>query len=339
MDDASCSQTDLSDSRREEAAYAQSILANEAEAISRLHIDQTFHDAVELILNSAGALVVTGLGKSGLIGQKISATFASTGTPSHVLHPTEAVHGDLGRVRRGDVVLAISYGGNTEEVVALVTILRQDRVPVIAIVGLADSDLGRLATIRLCIGEVGEACPMNLAPTTSTTAMLALGDALALCVSRRRHFDVADFHKVHPGGALGRQLMPVTAALRWKAGENLPLVQSGATVKEALGQTDQLGRRGGALLIVDRDNRLVGIFTDADLRRQIIAKGHDALGQPIEQVMATHPRALTEHDLVRDAVQLAREHRIDEIPVVNSDGQPLGLLDVQDLIALKVIES
>jgi arabinose-5-phosphate isomerase len=341
MDTDTARRSEAAAERLEEADFARRVFEVEAQALSALSVDASFHDAVELIVSRSGSVVVTGLGKSFLIGQKISATFASTGTSSHVLHPTDAVHGDLGRVRRNDTVVALSYGGQTEEVVGLVTILRQDDVPVIAVTARTDTHLARLATVTLAIGDVTEACPMNLAPTASTTAMLAMGDALALCVSRRRQFGVEDFQKVHPGGALGRTLMPITAALRLKAGDNLPLVRCGATVDEALRQVEQFavgGRRAGAFIIVDNDGRLAGIFTDGDLRRRIIERRGDALLDTIDQVMVRRPKSLSHTSLVRDAVQLAREYRIDEIPVVDDDNRPIGLVDVQDLIALKVID-
>ena len=344
MNQRTSAQNVASDARRVEAAFAARVLEAEAEAISRLSVGESFHDAVDLILKTTGTVVVTGVGKSWLIGQKISATFASTGTPSHVLHPTDALHGDLGRVRRNDVVLALSYGGSSEEVVCLVTHLRQDNVPVIAIVASAESDLGRLAGVALCLGDVAEACPMNLAPTASTTAMLAMGDALALCVSRRQQFGVEDFQKVHPGGALGRQLMPVIDAMRFRVGENLPLVRRDLTVREAYqraeaSESDTPGvRRTGALLVVDDQNKLCGIFTDADLRRMLLRDGDRALHAPLHTVMTANPHHLGPTSLVRDAVQLVRELRIDEIPVVDQEGVPIGLIDVQDLIALKVIE-
>jgi arabinose-5-phosphate isomerase len=289
----------------------------------------------------AGTVVVTGLGKSGLVGRKISATLASTGTASHFMHPVEAMHGDLGQVRRGDVVLALSFGGNTDEVTTLAAILKQDGVPVIAILGHSDCDLGRLATVNLCLGRFAEACPMNLAPTASTTAMLALGDALALSVSRRRHFGVADFRKVHPGGGLGRQLLPISQVLRLRVGHNLPLVPTGITVAQALARAEGFaaaGRRVGAVLVVHDDQRLAGIFTDGDLRRLVLRLGPKALEQTIDSVMAHHPRHLSDTALVRDAVKIAREFRFDEIPVVDKHGRAVGLIDVQDLVALKVIE-
>ncbi len=345
--------------RDQQAGFAKQVLEAEAAAVGRIEIDPSFHDAVDLILKTTsdtrgdpgsdqgspgsrggGAVVVSGLGKSGLIGQKISATLASTGTPSHFLHPTEAMHGDLGRVRRDDVVLLLSFGGNTEEVVSLATILRQDGVGVISIVGKPDCDLARLSTVCLSVGDVAEACPHNLAPTASTTAMLALGDALALCVGRRRDFGVDEFRKNHPGGMLGRQLMPVVQAMRVRAGEGLPVVKNNLTVEQALQTDTRRGgvRRAGALLVVDREGRLAGIFTDSDLRRLLVKDGHNALNLPIREVMTANPRHLTGDSLIRDAVQLVREYRIDEVPVVDHDLKPLGLIDVQDLLALKVIE-
>jgi len=339
----------LADTLAEQAAFARQVLATEAEAVSRIEIGPAFHRAVDLVLAATtepkhGRVVVGGIGKSGIIGRKLSATLASTGTPSHFLHPTEAVHGDLGRVGRGDIVLLLSFGGNTDEVVALATILRQDAIPVIAIVGKPDCDLGRLATESLCIGDVTEACPMNLAPTASTTAMLAMGDALALCVSRRRNFGVDDFRKVHPGGGLGRQLTPVLHAMRWKIGLNLPLISPDLTVREALADAKRFaaatgGRRPGAMLIGSPATGLAGIFTDGDLRR-LVSDGEGRLSETrIGDVMTKNPRRLTTESLIRDAVQMVREFRIDEVPVVDANNAPVGLIDVQDLMALKVIES
>lgn len=332
-----------------DADFARGVLDAEAQAILRIRIDDTFARAVAVIIASAdagGSLVVSGLGKSGLIGQKLAATFASTGTPSQFIHPVEALHGDLGRVRRGDTVLLLSYGGNTEEIVTLAELLRHDAIPTIAICGKIECDLGRLATVTLCIGDVLEACPHNLAPTASTTAMLALGDALALAVSRRRNFTADDFRKFHPGGGLGRQLMPVTQAMRFKAGPpegNLPLIAPTLTIEQAYAEAERYAqqsglRRPGALLIVDEAGRLAGIFTDGDLRTALIKRGRDVMSAPIRDVMTQNPTTLPDTALVRDAVHVVRQKRFDEIPVVTADGKPVGLIDVQDLAALKVIE-
>lgn len=323
--------------------FARGVLDAEARAIRHIHLDESFSKAVDAILNAAGTVVVSGLGKSGLIGQKLSATFSSTGTPSHFLHPVEALHGDLGRVRRGDVVLLLSYGGNTDEIVTLAELLRHDDIAVIALCGKPECDLGRLATVTLCVGDVTEACPHNLAPTASTTAMLALGDALALAVSQRRNFGPEEFRRFHPGGGLGRQLMPVTQAMRFRAGENLPLIDQSASVEQAYAQAEQFAqqsglRRAGALLIVDADGRLSGIVTDGDLRTALIRHGPSAWSGAINALMTPDPTTLTDTALVRDAVHIVRERRFDEIPIVTADGRPVGLIDVQDLAALKVIE-
>lgn len=330
----------------EQRAFARSVLDTEAAAINRIPLDEDFDRAVELILTQTtppqhGSVVVSGLGKSGIIGQKLSATLASTGTPSHFLHPTEAMHGDLGRLRRGDVALLLSFGGNTDEIVSLATVLRQDNLPTIAMVGQRACDLGRLATLVLTVGDIDEACPHNLAPTASTTAMLALGDALALCVSRRRDFGVEDFKRFHPGGSLGRQLMPVVEAMRFKAGVNLPLVEPTVSVEQAFTYAEQSapgGRRAGAILVIETSGRLAGIFTDGDLRRLLLKRGAQGWREPIGQFMTRNPRHLKHDSLVRDAVQMVREFRIDEVPVVGAGGEPVGLIDVQDLVALKVIE-
>jgi arabinose-5-phosphate isomerase len=252
------------------------------------------------------------------------------------------MHGDLGRIRRGDLVLALSYGGNTDEIVALASILKQDGVPLIAMVSKPECDLGRLAAVTLCIGDVEEACPHNLAPTASTTAMLALGDALALCVSRRRNFGVDDFRKLHPGGGLGRQLMPIIEAMRLHAGKNLPLIKPEMTIEEAYafaGKSAHGGRRPGAMVIASGgEGKLAGLFTDGDLRNTFIKHGSSAWRQPIGQFMTRNPRTLPHTAVVRDAVQMVREFRFDEIPVVDETGKVLGLIDVLDLVALKVIE-
>ena len=321
---------------------ARQVLETEARAVSGAiaELDEGFDRAVELIRGLRGSVIVSGTGKSGLVGQKISATLASTGSSSHFLHPTDAMHGDLGRIRGDDLVLLLSYGGQTEEVLALAALLRQDRVPVISMTGRRDSHLARISDAHLCIGDVTEADPHALAPTASTTAMLALGDALALAVAAARSFTAEDFHKRHPGGLLGRQMMPVVEVLRFRVDDNLPLVGDDQPVDRVLAASAGTGqaRRAGAVLLVDAEGRLSGIFTDGDLRRLLVNAGPAALKQPIREVMTSHPRCLTDTARVREAVQLSRELRIDEIPVIDSEGRPVGLLDVQDLIALKVIE-
>lgn len=332
---------------------ARQVIQAEADALSRLAIDDTLDAAVALIVSApqTAAVVITGLGKSGLIGQKLAATFASTGTPSHFVHATEASHGDLGRIRRGDVVLHLSNSGNTEEVVSLAEVLKQDGIQQIAITASDTSDLGRAVDVVLKIGDVTEACPHKLAPTASTTAQLAMGDALALCVMQAKEFQADDFHKLHTGGGLGKQMRPVTEAMRFytshhrhadPADANLPMIDGGTTIRAAYETVEQVSmrkgiRRAGALIVVDAAGRLSGIFTDGDLRRHVFAGG--SLDSPLEEVMTHEPRVLQDQAVVRDAVRLVRELRIDEVPVTNAQGQPIGLIDVQDLVSLKVIEN
>lgn len=298
------------------------------------------HAAVDLIVRCAdagGAVLVTGMGKSGLIGRKISATLASLGVPSHEIHPAEAVHGDLGRIGSRDLVMALSNSGETEEVVALASALRQDGVPLISITGgEGKSTLARLATVALTLGQITEASEIALAPTCSTTAALALGDALAIAAARRRSFTADDFARRHPGGSLGGLLRPVVEVLRFVAGKTLPVVRDSRTLREALHDGERLGRRPGAMILVDEGGQLSGIFTDSDLRR-LMLKDTRALDAPVRDAMTRTPRSLPDTALVRDAVHLMAQTRQDEIPIVDALGRPVGLLDVQDLITLRVV--
>lgn len=323
--------------------FIQEALRAEAAAIGRIadrvaeEDGAAWRSAVELITGCSGHLIVSGMGKSGLVGAKISATFSSLGQPSSVIHPAEAMHGDLGRVRREDVVLLLSYSGETEEVVNLAAILHADGVPVIGISRDADSALGRQATVHLSLGPIDEACPHNLAPTASTTAQLAIGDALALTVAHERDFSASDFRRSHPGGALGAALRRIEDAMRFRVGENVATVTGSITVREALVSARTAApRRAGALLIIDDAGALAGVFTDGDLRR-LVLDDPAALDRPLAEVMTADPKRLRPDDLVRDAVRLVREFRVDEIPVVDDDDRPLGLIDVQDLMALKVV--
>lgn len=344
-----------------ELAQAQALIRAEAAALEALAAslaatpDDRFARAVDLIVRCAdanGSVLVTGLGKSGHIGAKISATLASLGIPSHAVHPSEAAHGDLGRFRASDVVLALSYSGETDEVVNLASILRQDGVKIISITNgrkkaadgePAPSSLERLADVALTLNLAAEACePEFVAPTSSTTATLALGDALAIAAARRRQFTDADFARRHPGGALGGLLKPVVDALRFVAGKNLPLISADLTVQQALSAASTVARRPGALVIVEPDGAanagvLAGIFTDGDLRR-LVLRDPAELSRPIRDVMTKSPRCLPHDALIRDAVRMVREFRQDEIPVIDAAGKPVGVLDVQDLIAMRLVK-
>lgn len=332
--------------RQLERAFAERVLRAQARAVSDLfgHLGDGFHQAVGLLETCAraeGTVLVSGLGKSGLIGAKLSATLASLGITSHFVHPSEAAHGDLGRFRSRDVCIALSSSGETDEVVALASILRQDGIPLIAITRTgtgAVSSLARLASVTLGLGPVTEEAEISPAPTLTTTASLALGDALALCVSRRLGFTDSDFARRHPGGALGGLLRPVMEALRFTVGKNLTPASDDLSLEEALRQAENNVRRPGALLLVDRKTGLLtGVFTDADLRR-VILKNPASLKRPVAEFMTRNPGTLSDTSLLRDAVKMVREFRRDEIPVVDAAGKPVGLLDVQDLVALRLVK-
>jgi arabinose-5-phosphate isomerase len=335
----------IRDDRAEELAYIRSVLRDEARAIEAIasREGERFGAACDLIERCAdqeGTVLVSGLGKSGHVGAKISATMASLGIASHAVHPTEAAHGDLGRFRPQDMVLCLSHSGETDEVVALAATLRQDGLPIVAITrGAGEGDepsrLERLADVTLGVGVRKEAGGGLMAPTASTTATMAVGDALALAVARRRKFTNEDFAKRHPGGQLGGLLQPVVELLRYRAGKNLPLVRPDTSVEAALRDVAGSGRRPGALLVVE-DERLVGIFTDGDLRR-LVLDDPGRMSLPIREVMTKGPRTISDTALAKDAVAAFREHRQDEIPVVDEEGRPVGLLDVQDLISRRLV--
>lgn len=340
-------QASLADARQDELRFIARVLEHEAKAISTLasRVDERYSRAVDLIVQTAdagGTVLVSGLGKSGHIGAKVSATMSSLGITSHSVHPTEAAHGDLGRFRKNDLAICLSHSGETEELVALASILRQDKLPIIAITRgpLAGkvSSLQRIADVTLEVAVTDEAGDGHyLAPTSSTTAALAIGDALALSVARRRAFTPEDFHARHPGGMLGSLLKPAIELVRFVADKNLPIAHQADSVADALAEASKVVRRPGALLVVNDAGALTGIFTDSDLRR-LILRDPGELQQPIERVMSRDPKTLPNTALVRDAVAMFREYRADEIPIVDANSVPVGLLDVQDLIAMKLVE-
>jgi arabinose-5-phosphate isomerase len=322
-----------------DVAYGRQVLDTETAAIRGLVLDERFARAVEMLHGCRGQVVVTGVGKSGLIGQKISATLASTGTQSIFLHSGEAVHGDLGRVRREDVVVALSFSGTTAEVVRLIPVLKKLGASLVAITARGDSALARAADAALPVGEIAEACPIGLAPTSSTTAMLAMGDALAMTVAHRKHFKREDFALFHPGGALGRQLVTVGEVMRG-AGE-ATIVAGETRLRDAIAQVSgpRTGRaRSGAVLVADAAGRLAGIFTDGDLRRRILEDAR-VLDGPIAAVMTKSPKVARAGELLADAYKRMKERELDELPVVDDDGRAVGILDVQDLLEWGVASS
>ncbi len=318
----------------EQLRCGREIVQSESRSLGEVakRLDSSFCRAVELIYACRGSVIVSGMGKAGLIGQKIMATLASTGTPSHYLHPAEAVHGDLGRVHPQDLLLILSQSGETEEVVRMLPSLAKLGMPIIAITGKAESTLGRAAAVTVELGPLEEACRLGLAPSTSTTAMLAVGDALALVVSRMRNFSREDFARFHPAGNLGLRLSKVEHHLR-------PLAQcrvapEGKTVREVFVSLSVPGRRTGAIMLVDEAGRLTGIFTDSDLARLFERRGERELDGPIREVMTPHPVRVPLGSMMVDAVAILAQRKISELPVVDAEGKPAGLIDITDVVEI-----
>ena len=318
--------------------YARKVIEAEAEAIKSVTpiVDASFAKAVEMIYNCSGSCIVSGIGKAGIIGQKISATLASTGTPSHFLHPAEAVHGDLGRLRKNDIVIVLSYGGETDEVTLLINLVKQLQIKLIAITGDSDSTLGKHSDIVLCMGKVSEACPLGVAPSVSTACMLAIGDALAFSVMKARNFSVEDYVRFHPGGSLGSKLMTVEQSMMFKPGEKLPIAEVTDTIKQLLEKTSDV-KRHGAVMVVDKDGKLAGIITDADLRRLMTGQGHKAFDFKAGDIMTADCKKIRADALAAEATAIFHKYRIDELPVVDARNKPVGLIDVQDIVTIKVV--
>lgn len=318
----------------EQLCYAREIIQIESEALDNLarRLDTEFCRAVQTLYHCAGSVIVTGIGKAGLIGQKIAATLASTGTRSHFLHAGEAVHGDLGRIHRADVALILSQSGETEEIVRLLAPLAAAEVQILAITGHRTSTLARAAHVVIDLGPLKEACALGLAPSTSTTAMLAMGDALALVTSRMRSFGREDFARFHPGGSLGLQLAKVDDYMRHLV--DCRVAECSDTVRQVFVRRRAPGRRTGAIMVVDPQGILRGIFTDSDLARLFEARRDAALDGSIREVMTKNPASVPSGSMMTDAVEIMGERKISELPVVDSEGRPLGLLDVTDIVAL-----
>ena len=318
-------------------ALARKVLDAEGKSILAMadQVGESFAAAARAILACEGKVVLTGIGKAGIIGRKISATLASTGTPSIFLHPVEALHGDIGRVRRGDIAVLLSHSGATEEIVRLLDHLKGLGATLVAVTGTADSPLGRYADITVWYGRVDEACPHGLAPTVSTSCMLALGDALALTVMKMRDFRPEDFAAYHPAGSLGRKMLKVEEAMTFHEGQELATASDSLTVGQALAEAEKVPRRTGAMLLVDADGRLSGILTDADLRRHLLAGGEKILDRPVNELMTKDPKHIHLGELASEAMAVFNEYRIDELPVLDADSRPVGVIDVQDLLGIR----
>lgn len=313
---------------------AKRILEHEATALRNLAIDldARFCAAVERIEQCTGSVMVTGMGKAGLISQKIAATLSSTGTRSRFFHPAEAVHGDLGSLHDNDLVLVLSNSGETEEVCRLLPFLRQQEIPVISITATCHSTLGRASEIVVPLGRMREAGLHGLPPSTTTTAMLALGDAMALVVARMRGFSSHDFAKYHPAGSLGRKLTPVTQIMR--TDNSLRIARESESVREVFGTSWNQARRTGAVIIVDEHQKLSGIFTDSDLARILAKHQEQKLDRPIREVMTNRPLTISHTAVLGEAVDLLAERKLSELPVVDDNDCPIGIIDITDLIAL-----
>jgi arabinose-5-phosphate isomerase len=314
---------------------ARRVLTIEADAVRALaaRIDERFSAAVELIRGRKGRVVVSGMGKSGHIARKIASTLASTGTPAYFVHPAEASHGDLGMVEPGDVFIAISYSGASEELLQIVPLVKRRGAKLIAITGKPESALAREANVHLDAGVAQEACPHNLAPTASTTAALALGDALAVALLDTAGFSAADFANSHPRGALPRQaLVRIVDVMR--GGPNLPSVRDGASLRDAVAEMTRGGM--GMTAVLDADGRVVGIITDGDLRRAL-EQGVDVGSARAAQVMKRSPLSIASEKLAVEAVQVMEHNRISQLLVVDAERRLVGALNMHDLFRAKVI--
>ncbi len=318
----------------ERLAYARRIVRAEAAALEQVadRLDDSFLQAVDLLYRCAGRVGITGTGKSADIGQKIAGTLNSTGTRAYALDATRAVHGDLGMVHPNDVILALSHSGESEEVVRLLAPVRQLATALVALTGNGRSTLARHADVALVYGPLDEVCPLGLAPSTSTTVMSAVGDALAFVLAQMRAFTHEDFARYHPAGSLGRKLLKVEAVMR--RGDELRLASENDTVRDVFARVRRRGRRTGAVILTDDGGQLCGLFTDSDLARLFEQHRDGALDSPIRAVMTHGPLTVQVGTRVSDAVEILSRHKISELPVVDAAGRPAGLLDITDLIGL-----
>lgn len=318
----------------EQLRLGREIMHHEAEALTKAadQLGQSFCEAVDLLVRCTGSVIVSGMGKAGLVGQKIMATLASTGTRAHFLHPAEAVHGDLGRIHRDDLVLLLSQSGETEEVTRILPPLAELGVPIIAITAQTQSTLGRAATVVLSMGKIKEACCLGLAPSTSTTVMLAIGDAMALVVSRMVGFEREDFARFHPAGSLGQKLSKVEQIMRGL--DQCRIAFDSETIRKVLLKTTLQGRRTGAVMLVDAQERLSGFFTDSDLARLFEGDENPQFDVPISDVMTRSPMSIPIGSKTLDAVNLLVERKISELPVVDQEGRPQGMIDVTDILGM-----
>jgi arabinose-5-phosphate isomerase len=314
---------------------ARQVLRVEADAVAALadRLDGAFDSAIALILARNGRVIVSGIGKSGHIGRKIASTLASTGTPAYFVHPAEAIHGDLGMITRDDALIALSNSGESAELLTIVPIIKRQGAKLISITGNPNSSLAREADVHLDAGVAQEACPLNLAPTASTTAALALGDALAVALLDARGFSANDFARSHPGGSLGRRLLTHVRDVM-RAGADVPAVTPQASVGEAILEISRGGI--GMTVVVSPERHVVGVFTDGDLRRAF-ALNLDLRSATLAEVMGARPRSIGPDRLAVEAVEMMEQFKINQLPVVDDAGVLIGALNMHDLFQAKVI--
>jgi len=307
---------------------ARRVLETEAQAVARLaeRLGEEFDRAVDLVLGCEGRVVFTGMGKSGIVSQKIAATFASTGTPAFFMHPAEAVHGDLGMIVAGDVVVALSNSGETAEIVRLLEVIRRLGATIVAMSGNPDSTLANHADVHLDVAVDEEACNFDMVPTASTTAAMAMGDALAIACYEKRGFNEQDFARFHPGGRLGRKLLLVEQVMH--SGEDLPVVRRGVSFEEAV--REMSAKRLGMTCVVDEAGRLVGVVTDGDLRRRLLSADQPLRGTA-DEAMTENPATIAPSSLATEALRILEEKKITSLPVVDTVGTLLGVVQIHDL--------
>lgn len=316
-------------------AFARRVIRSEAASLDVVagRLDEGFDRVAAAIFHCRGRVAVVGVGKSADVGQKVVGTLNSTGTRAYSLDATRAVHGDLGMVHPDDIALLLSHSGESEELIRLISPLRRLAAGIYAITGKGDSALAKLADAAVVYGPIKEACPLALAPSTSTTVMIALGDALAFTLLEQREFSAEEFARFHPAGSLGRQLASVSDYMR--SGEELRIASQSESVRSVYARVRHSGRRTGAIMLVDVDGRLVGLFTDSDLARLFEFRRDEALDSPIEEVMTRNPIVVAPEARLLEALEMLKTRKISELPVVDSAGCPIGMLDITDLIGIE----
>ncbi len=325
--------------KKQVITLAREVIRKEKEGLEKLieAVDEEFARAVELILSRKGRVIVTGIGKSGIVGKKIAATMTSLGTPAIFLHPTESLHGDLGIVSRDDVILAISKSGNSDEFVTLLPLFKRWDIPIIAITANRDSELSRQADVIIALPGVKEACPYDIAPTVSTTLTMAIGDALAIVLAYEKNFRLEDFAELHPGGAIGKRIWVKVEDMMLTGEKYVPVVREDASMEEVI---LEMTSKRGITSVVDREGRVVGVFTDGDLRRLLereLTNKQDIFRLKARDVMTRNPKVIKKDELATRAAHLMEQHGITALIVVDDHNHPIGIIHLHDLMRARVV--